>query len=205
MKQFSKRMTLEEFEGMYFYAEELKQIARSLGLRVGSLKKNELEQHIKAHLFGLSSPLPVDIPNRQNKGERDKLAMDSRVLNYVSDKKTKAFLQENVEKKFGVLPDKSGQWYWLNHWRKSCILAGKDINYGDLVDHLAVLKQKRERLPKIPSTRMNNFISDYLADETNSNQGRQKALEEWFKLKSTSLPKEYQAYKQAKTTGKWPR
>ncbi|WP_212112818.1 hypothetical protein [Bartonella queenslandensis] len=204
MKKFYKQMTIEEFDRTYFYATELREIAKLLGIRVDSLKKNELEQHIKAHLFGFAMPLPVAVPNRQNNGARDRLALDTRVVNYVSDKETKSFLQENVEKKFGALRDKSGQWYWLNHWRKACVLEGKRIYYSDLVDHLAALKQTQGRLPQIPSTQMNNFISDFLADDQNKIHGRKKALEEWFKLKNTSLSKNYRAYKHAKEIGEWP-
>ncbi|MET3589955.1 hypothetical protein ABID23_001046 [Bartonella silvatica] len=92
----------------------------------------------------------------------------------------------------------------LNHWKKACILEGKEICYSDLVDHLAALKQTQGWLPQIPSTQMNNFISNFLADNQNKVHGRQKVLEEWFKLKSTSLPKNYCAYKHAEETGNWP-
>ncbi|MET3589954.1 hypothetical protein ABID23_001045 [Bartonella silvatica] len=55
--------------------------------------------------------LPAAVSNRQNNGTRDRLALETQAINYLSDKETKSFLQENVEKKFGALRDKSGQWY----------------------------------------------------------------------------------------------
>ncbi|PHM38983.1 hypothetical protein Xmau_03150 [Xenorhabdus mauleonii] len=135
-------MSQEEFDGSYFYAKELQAFAKTLGITVGNLKKNELELHIKAHLFGYSGELPVAVPNRKNSAARDLLTLDTLVVNYISDKKTKSFLLAAVEQQFGALADKSGQWYWLNHWRKQCIGEGKTITYGDLVAHLASLKKK---------------------------------------------------------------
>ncbi|MDE1485710.1 SAP domain-containing protein [Xenorhabdus bovienii] len=198
MSKLYQGMSQEEFDGGYFYAKELKAFAKTLGITVGNLKKNELELHIKAHLFGYSGELPATIPNRKNSAARDLLMLDTPVVNYVSDKKTKSFLLAAVEQQFGALADKSGQWYWLNSWRKQCIIEGKTITYGDLVAHLANLKKKQGRLPQIPSARMNNFISDYISDSENQGSGKNEALKAWFELKASSLPKTYQAYKDAK-------
>lgn len=198
MSKLYQGMTQEEFDGGYFYATELKAFAKILGISANNLKKNELELHIKAHLFGYSGKLPIAVANRKNNAARDALTLDSLVVNYVSDKKTKAFLQATVEQRFGALADKSGQWYWLNSWRKQCILDGKAITYGDLVAHLAELKKRSGRLPQIPSARMNNFITDYLSDNENRGSGKNDALKAWYELKASSLPKTYQAYKNAK-------
>ena len=198
MSKLYKGMSQEAFDGGYFYATELKAFAKTLGISVSHLKKNELEQHIKAHLFGYDGKLPVAVPNRKNNAARDALTLKTPVVNYVSDKKTKTFLQTAVEQQFGALGDKSGQWYWLNTWRKQCIMDGKVITYGDLVAHLAELKKRSGRLPQIPSARMNNFISDYLSDSVNEGRGKNEALKAWFKLKDSSLPKTYQAYKNAR-------
>ncbi|MFK8259936.1 hypothetical protein ACFL9S_19365 [Erwinia sp. AnSW2-5] len=198
MSQLHQGMNQEEFDGGYFYAAELKAFAKTLGIPIGSLKKNELELHIKARLFGYSGKLPVAVPNRKSNGERDLLTLDTPVVNYVSDKKTKFFLLTAVEKQYGVLVDKSGQWYWLNSWRKQCIIEGVTITYGDLVSHLASLKKKQGRLPQIPSARMNNFISDYLADTENKGSGKNEASKAWAELKASYLPKTYQAYKKSR-------
>lgn len=198
MNKLYQGMTQEEFDGGYFYASELKAFAKTLGICVSNLKKHELELHIKARLFGYAGTLPIAVPNRKNKAVRDALTLDTPVVNYVGDKKTKTFLQAAVEQQFGALADKSGQWYWLNNWRKQCIIDGKTITYGDLVTHLAKLKMTPKRLPQIPSARMNNFISDYLSDSDNRGSAKNDALKAWCALKASSLPKTYEAYKKAK-------
>ncbi|WP_323870327.1 hypothetical protein [Xenorhabdus szentirmaii] len=91
MSKLYQGMSQEEFDGGYFYATELKAFAKTLGITVGNLKKNELELHIKAHLFGYSGELPVAVPNRKNSAARDLLTLDTLVVNYVSDKRPNRF------------------------------------------------------------------------------------------------------------------
>ena len=43
-------MTVEAFDGGYFYATELKMFARKIGISVGNFRKNELEDLIREHL-----------------------------------------------------------------------------------------------------------------------------------------------------------
>nr|WP_217277139.1 SAP domain-containing protein [Photorhabdus heterorhabditis] len=191
-------MSQEAFENGYFYVAELRQFAKSLGITSSNLKKNELELYIRSRLFGYSGDLPIAIPNKRDRAGRDLLTLKSLVINYVSDKQTKNFLLEQVNHQYGPLPDKSGQWYWLNHWRKVQIVNNNKITYGDLVEHLASLKQQEGRLPQIPSARLNNFISDFIADPENKGKGKQQALEIWQELKEKNLPKTYLAYKQNK-------
>ncbi|KAA1189828.1 hypothetical protein [Photorhabdus heterorhabditis] len=198
MSKLHKGMSEEAFENGYFYVVELRQFAKSLGIASDNLKKHELELHIRSHLFGYSSDLPIPIPNKRNRAGRDLLTLKSLVINYVSDKQTKNFLLEQVGRRYGPLPDKSGQWYWLNHWRKMKIANDNKITYGDLVEHLASLRQQEGRLPQIPSARLNNFISDFIADPENKGKGKKQALEIWQKLKEKNLPKTYLAYKQNK-------
>lgn len=198
-KNFSKlhkNMSIEEFENGYFYATELKVFAKELSIEVGTLKKNELEIHIKARLFGnKGTPLPKSISNRKNKGSRDKLSPEAYVINYVSDKNTKAFLKEYIFKRDPALKDKSGQWYWLNDWRKDQIRNKQKITYQELIDRLYELMTTKGRLPRIPSTRFNNFITDFLTDPDNAGAARKKAMKEWEKLKKLPIQKNYQEYK----------
>lgn len=201
MSILHKKMSLNEFESGYFYAKEIRSFAKTLGITTENLKKNEIEIHIKACLFGDATPLPVAIPNRKNKSSRDLLTIDTPVINYVSDKKNKNFLLAETEKQFGKLADKSGQWYWINSWRKERILNGVHLTYHDLVLRLAELKQHQGRLPQIPSARMNNFISDYIADSDNQGKGKDEALKAWYELKASKIPKNYQAYKQQADPG----
>jgi hypothetical protein len=189
-------MSVEEFEKGYFYMTELKAFAKELGINVGTLRKNEVEEYIKARLSGSSdTPLPKSVSNRKTGGSRDRLLPDSYVVNYVSDKATKAFLREEISKRNPKLKDKSGQWYWLNDWRKKQIRSNRKITYRELIDQLYELMTTEGKLPRIPSTRFNNFITDFLADPENEGKTRQKAMDEWERLKKMPVPKNYQEYK----------
>ncbi|MDF7671200.1 hypothetical protein PT276_08350 [Orbaceae bacterium ESL0721] len=196
MRKLHKNMSIEEFECGYFYATELKMFAKELNINIGSLRKNEIEEHIKAYLLGCNKiELPKNIENRQTKGERDKLLPDAYVVNYVSDKKTKMFLKTEITKIDSTIKDKSGQWYWLNDWRKQQIRDNQKITYKHLIDHLYNLMKTEGKLPRIPSTRFNNFITDYLADSDHTGATRQAAIDAWERLKTLPAEKNYQAYK----------
>lgn len=196
MSKLYRNMSVEEFEKGYFYATELKAFAKELGIDVGTLRKNEVEDHIKARLSGSKdTPLPKSVSNRKTGGSRDRLLPDSYVVNYVSDKATKAFLKEEISKRDPDLKDKSGQWYWLNDWRKEQIRNNRKITYRELIDRLYELMTTKGRLPRIPSTRFNNFITDFLADPENEGATRQEAMDEWERLKKMPVQKNYQEYK----------
>tara|TARA_Y100000385_G_C12801827_1_gene512219 strand:+ start:468 stop:686 length:219 start_codon:yes stop_codon:yes gene_type:complete len=60
------------------------------------------------------------------------------------------------------LSDKSGQWYWLNDWRRKKQEQQACFTDQDLADHLRALRQTKNCLPQIPSPRMNNFIADLM-------------------------------------------
>lgn len=192
-------MTVEEFENGYFYAAELKKFAKELGIEVGSLRKNEVEIHIKAFLSGEKNiELPKSINNKQNKAERDTLSPDTQIVNYVSDKQTKNFLLAEIHKKDAAIKNKSGQWYWLNDWRKKQIADNNPITYQSVINKLYELMTTKGKLPRIPSTRFNNFITDFLADPDNAGASRKQAMEAWEILKNLPIQKNYQAYKKAK-------
>ncbi len=196
MSKLYSTMSVEEFAKGYFYADELKAFAKTLGIDVGTLRKNEVEAHIKARLSGdKDTPLPKSVSNRKTGGRRDRLSPDACVVNYVGDRATKAFLKEEISKRDPQLRDKSGQWYWLNDWRKKQIASNRKITYRQLIDRLYELMTSEERLPRIPSTRFNNFITDFLADPDNDGATRQKAMEEWEKLKKMPIEKNYRQYK----------
>lgn len=196
-KELNKYMTVEEFEKGYYYAAELKEFAKSLGIQVGTLRKNEIEEYIKSYLLGTGyQTLPKSISNRENAGARDHLSVDTVITNYVSDKATKTFLKEEIYKRDQSVKDKSGQWYWLNDWRKEQIRNKKSITYQNLIDKLYELMTTEGKLPQIPSTRYNNFITDYLLDPDNKGSTRQKAIKEWERLKKMPVRKTYIEYKQ---------
>ena len=195
MSLLHKTMTVEEFEAGYFYARELRTFAREIGLSPGRLRKFEIEEQIKTYLSTGALP-EKNLKSRSTPWETvDILAIDSPVKNYNGNRKTKAFLLELVQRRDPRTKDKSGQWYWLNDWRRNQMEAGNPFTYGDMADHLLKLRKAKGRLPQIPSARMNNFISDFLADPDNAGRRRPDAQAAWEQVKTTHGAKSYSAFK----------
>jgi hypothetical protein len=188
-------MTLAEFESAYYYAEELKAFARDIGVAIGNFRKNELENLIREYLTTGHAPSRKAILPRKSGAPRDALSPKTLVINYVGDRKTKDFLRGLVRVKDAGIRDKSGQWYWLNDWRRQQQGASRRFTYQDLAGRLAQLMSAPGRLPQIPSARMNNFLSDFRADPANKQISRDDALKAWERLKAHFGPKTYEEYK----------
>ncbi|MCY3628959.1 MAG: SAP domain-containing protein [Bacteroidota bacterium] len=191
MSSLHREMSVEEFDNGYFYAAELKAFARDLGIIVGNFRKFELEELIREFLQTGKVPDRKPVLPRKAGKARDVLKADTTVTNYVGDKRTKAFLLELVYAEAPGLSRKSGQWYWLNDWRRKRQEAKECFTYGDLADHLRMLMQTKGRLPRCPSARMNNFITDFMADPANVGTSRKEVLKAWDWLKEQPGPKTY--------------
>lgn len=191
----STNMSVSDFDNAYYYAEELKVFVRSNGIRVGNFRKIELEAIIRDFLTtGIAPDARPVLPRKQGRF-RDELSADTTVTNYVGDKTTKAFLLQLVEAQNPDAKAKSGQWYWLNDWRRKQQEADAKFTYQDISNKLLELMQTSGRLPQIPSARMNNFITDFRADPANSSSSREEIMTAWERLKSTRGPKTYEAFK----------
>lgn len=188
-------MSVEEFDDGYFYAAELKAYARQVGIAVGRRRKLELEALVRDFLRTGIVPSPTPEPRRRTGEARDRLAAGTVVRNYVDDRRTKDFLRGLVHAHAPSLRDKSGQWYWLNDWRRRQLRAGRRITYADLGNRLLELLRTEGRLPRIPAARFNNFITDYRADPANKGRSRADAVAAWEHIKSVPGPKTYAAYK----------
>ncbi len=195
MSTLHREMSIEEFDNGYFYAAELKAFARDLGITVGNFRKFELEELIREFLQTGKVPDRKPVLPRKAGKARDVLKADATVINYVGDKKTKAFLLELVYAEAPGLSQKSGQWYWLNDWRRKRQGAQECFTYGDLADHLRTLMQTKGRLPRCPSARMNNFITDFMADPANAGTSRKEVLKAWNWLKEQPGPKTYSEFR----------
>lgn len=193
--KFSRKMTPDEFDRVYFYAAELKAIARTVGIAVGNRRKFELEVLIRAYLTTGKAPSRKPTMPRTRGQTRDTLTPNRRVVNYVGDKKTKLFLLSLVRKSAGDIADKSGQWYWLNDWRRRKQEAQAVFTYRDLANELTGLMRTEGRLPQIPSARLNNFITDFRADPKNAGTSRPAVLKAWNELKRHPGPKTYSEYR----------
>lgn len=185
--------TVADFESGYWYALELKQFARDIGVpNCSKLRKDQLEEIIKTYIQ--SGSVAVSIKRTIKRREKnDNLALKEHIQNYVSNKETKSFIMAEALKLCPNLPKKSGVWYWTNRWREEQLEKKRKITYLDLVQHFVELSNREDRLPQIPSARFNNFITDFLAAKEGS---REEAQTAWEQLKSLDIPKTYEAWKQ---------
>ena len=184
--KLNQNTSAEDFEKNYFYAVELKDFAKSIGVNgTAKLRKDQLEKIIKNFLL-TGVVTQVADKSKRTKSERDfeksQLKMDTVVNNYCSNKITKTFIKTEALKIHPNLPKKSGVWYWINRWREEQ-LEKTSITYGDIVHQFIELSNKKERLPRIPSTKFNNFISDFLEANKGS---RAEAIIAWEELKETN-------------------
>lgn len=194
MAKLHASMSVEEFDDGYFYAAELKTFARELGIAVGRRRKLELEALIRDFLRTGTVPPADPEPDRRSGRQRDMLAAESTVRAYVDDRRTKAFLRALVHARGPAPRDKSGQWYWLNDWRRTQLQAGRRITYADLANRLLELMRSEGRLPRIPAARFNNFVTDFWTDPANEGRSRADAVAAWERIKATPGPKTYEAY-----------
>jgi len=195
--KLSKSMTVAQFENGYWYATEIKQFARAIGIPAASkLRKDELEKAIKLFL----QTKRVAIPTRRTlskSGIRDfekGLSLTLPVVNYTSNRETKDFIVREAKKLVPGLKRKSGARYRLNRWREEQLIKGVRITYEDLMKEYITLNQTEERFARIPSGRYINFLSDFLSSENGAT--RDQALEAWRELKNLDAPKNYHAWKQ---------
>lgn len=196
--RLSKQMTVDVFENNYWYAVELKAFAKEIGIpRSHRLRKDQLESAIKRYLSdGKLVEKPVKISRKRiapKDYEMSPLTSNTRIINYTSNKVTKAFIQTEARKRQPGVPKKSGAWYWLNRWREDQIEKRLKITYGDLVEYFLILSNTQERLPRIPSTKFNNFISDFLSAKAGS---RSDATAAWETLKKWDCPKTFEAWRE---------
>ena len=189
-----KQMTPEAFDDGYFYATEVKAFAKDIGIETGNLRKTELEGLIRSFLATGVVPQAEITSPRKSQQLRDDLIASTVVVNYVGDKRTKAFLLSLVEAHAPGIKAKSGQWYWLNDWRRQQQGRNTRFTYQMLADRLMALMQTDGRLPQIPSARMNNFITDFQADSANAGVPRADIMRAWEAVKRHPGPKTYAAY-----------
>jgi len=199
MPKLHLKMSVEEFDQRYHYVSDLKVFARDIGIKVGMLRKMELEELIRDYLRTGVVPTQSPSETRRRPQIRDELKPDRHVINYVGDRITKTFLLDLVHRQVPNVSNKSGQWYWLNDWRRKRQQKQERFTYQDLANQLGKLMQTKGRLPQIPSARMNNFISDFLSDSINRGIPRNEALKAWEWLKTQPCQKTYSEYRRLRS------
>jgi hypothetical protein len=200
-KKLSTSMTLTQFDNGYWYANELKEFAKTIGIPFASkLRKDELEKAIK--LFFRTGK--VEIPTKRNlskPGVKDVergLSPDLPVVVYTNDKETKSFLEREAQKLAPGLKRRSGARYRLNRWREEQLTKGVKLTYGRLVRKYVQLNQSKEPFAKIPHGRYINFMSDYLASEAGAT--KEQAIRAWNQLKTLDIPKDYRSWVKSRSS-----
>jgi SAP domain-containing new25 len=188
-------MTLTQFDNGYWYADELKEFAKTIQLpSAGKLRKDELEKAIKLFLETGEIKNPAK-RNLSPSGIRDTqrgLRLDLPVVAYTNDQATKQFLEDEAKKLVPGLKRRSGARYRLNRWREEQLAKGINLTYRGLIKEYARLSQAKEPFAKIPQVRYINFMSDFLAAEKGAT--REQAIKAWRRLKTLDVPKSYRAW-----------
>lgn len=193
--KLSKKMTVDEFDRGYWYAMELKEFAKELGIAsTAKLRKDEIEKAIRGFLAGgkLMKPKRMLI----NTGQKDLelgLRLDLPVVNYTSNRETKSFIEREALKLSPKLKRRSGARYRLNRWREEQLTSGNEITYRELVEKYVELNESEVPFKKIPSGRYINFLSEFLANEKNVT--REDGIAAWHELKKLNIPKSYTAWR----------
>ena len=186
-------MTQAQFDSGYWYATELKEFAKTIGIPSASrLRKDELEKAIKGFLKAgkIESPTKRSLSTSGAKDVEQGLSLSLPVAVYTNDTETKDFLEREAQKLVPGLKRKSGARYRLNRWREEQLVKG--VSYGDLVREYVRLNLTKESFAQIPHGRYINFMSDFLAGERGATW--EQALRAWKKLKKLDVPKNYRSW-----------
>src|SRR4029078_3447905 len=166
--RLSTSMTAAQFENGYWYAVELKQFAKRLGIpSTNKLRKDELERAIRLFLEcgKIKNPTKRSLSTSGTRDVERGLRLDLQVMVYTNDKETKAFLERESQKLAPGLKRKSGVRYRLNRWREDQLVKGVKLSYEDLVKEYVRLNLTKEPFAQIPMDCYINFMSDFLAAE----------------------------------------
>ncbi|MEK6337334.1 MAG: SAP domain-containing protein [Acidobacteriota bacterium] len=194
-------MRLDQFDNGYWYATDLKEFAQTIGIpSANKLRKDELEKAIKLFLKTgkVKTPTKRNLSPSGVKDVEQGLSLDLRVVTYTNDKKTKAFLEREAQKLSPGLKRKSGARYRLNRWREEQLMKGVKLTYGDVVREYVRLNETKEPFAQIPQDRYVNFLSDFLAAESETT--REQAIKAWKRLKTLDIPKNYRSWKRFKAS-----
>jgi hypothetical protein len=193
-------MTVTQFDHGYWYATELKDFARQLGIPSASkLRKDELERAIRIFLrTGAIAQTPTRKLSAPTERDVDLgLHLGLPVVGYINDAETKHFLELEAQQLVPGLKRRPGVRYRLNRWREAQILNDVPLTYGDLVKEYVRLNQSTERFAQVPHARYINFVSDFLAAQPGAT--KEQAIKAWSILKSMDVSKTYAAWVKARS------
>ena len=185
---------MAQFDNGYWYAAELKDFAKAIGIASASkLRKDELERAIKHFLRTgkIESPTKRNLSTPGIKDVDRGLSLNLPVVVYTNDKETKSFLEREAQKLAPGFKRKSGSRYRLNRWREEQIIKGNKLTYRDVVKEYVRLCQM-EAFSQIPQVRYINFMSDFLAKEKGAT--REQAIQAWKHVKTLEAPNTYRSW-----------
>jgi len=192
-------MTQAEFDNGYWYATELRDFAVAIGIPAAPrMRKDELERALKEFIrTGRLTGSTAGRPHTADGRDVDKgLRLDLPVVNYTSNKETKAFIQREAAKLEPGFTRASGTRYLLNRWREQQLASGRRITYRDLVLKAIDLNKTKRGPLRVEHGRYINFLSDFCA--AHKDASRAEALNAWHELKAMNAPKTYQSWAKAR-------
>ena len=188
-------MTVTAFDNGYWYASELKQFARVIGVKpYGQLRKDELENAIRRFLQtgGVVNPRrAVRLPHAGIRDVDRGLSLDLPVIVYTNDKQTKAFLEREAAKLVPGYRRRSGARYRINRWRETQLARGRRITYRDLVTEYVRLSGI-STFKRIPHGRYINFCAEFRASRPGTTMAQ--AVAAWTAVKTLDAPKTYASW-----------
>lgn len=191
-------MTLDQFNNGYWYAKDLKQFAKKIGIRNSSkLRKDELEKIIKYYLK-TGKVLEINSKGPKTIAAKDSnigLNADLPIIRFTNNKETWDFLDKQAKKIDPSFKRRQGTKYRLNRWREEQIEKNKPITYGDLAKAYVEINNSKEPRERIQGTYYMYFLEDYMKNESNAT--REEGLKAWHKLKQMNIPKTYEDWKKA--------
>jgi hypothetical protein len=171
-------MSVADFADYYWLKADLVEFAKRLGLPTHGYKP-ELSARIGRRLRGLDDR--GDSKQQPAKGPRDSertLRRDTRVVNYRSDAKTRAFFESQIGPGFHFT-------YHVNQFR----LSHDGLTYGDLVDEWIAERDRRRgegyEAPIAEHGKYNRYIRDFFADPDNEGKSLLDAVASWNSIKES--------------------
>ncbi|MFT7617336.1 MAG: hypothetical protein ACI97A_000972 [Planctomycetota bacterium] len=193
--KLTKKMSVDDFDCGYWYALELKEFAKKLGIsNISKLRKDEIEKAIRTYLRSgkVTKPTKRALTTKGIKDSELGLQMDLPVVVYTNNSETRDYIETQTVKLNPDYKIKSGARLRLNRWREEKMTAGSKITYGELVQEYVRLSKLKGPFKQLPSGRYINFLSNFHQGEKGAT--REEAMAAWHQLKKLDIPKDYRSW-----------